>query len=876
MPWHRRTIGASTAAAVLVLAMVADQTSAQPLEGQAEASLVAAQEHITDHEARHQLARLLSYQPERWEQALHHYRRLLEDAPEDPELITDTAKLLYWKDRPGAAARLLDSLPEQTAQERASLLLQARIENALGRVGQALDILEGLSPLDGREEQLQYTETLIRSGALHRAEAILREFLAQQPEDREFRLRLGDLLQTQGRHYAAEHHYTHLLAEAPEDEVILGRLKGLAAATGFHSHPPPSRAPDADPLAAPPLARYAAQQVPDPEHERKAQPTPPREEAETIPPHEREAPSGEADPEAARELFHKAQRLTEQGEIQQAEETVREALAHEPELTLACYLHADLLLSLGALDAAESRLEALAERFPDATQPRLALARLASWQDEFDRSRELYDALARAYPEDPTFAWEAARVAWWAGEHEESLGRYEALLVGSQEAWVEHPELGVAADAILQAGDPPFAELEARLIEHGEPIADHPDYPRYALQKAVYLEGRSKLLVRQQRPREALSVLQRATHFQPGNQKTLLDQAQVACSLGLCELERETYQQLLDIEPQHGQARQGLELLRRERSPKAGVQAAYRSESGQETEIEVSSYGLHGSLPVGRRAHGEVTVDRLHYDFNSETPEALDQTRGSRIQGALTGVAGPQLLWRAELAHTRLDEAEARNATEGRTQAEYHPDDHWRAGAALARQRVLRNARTAQDRVYRRVVELELDHYPHRRIDLTSRAELADYSDDNRGYLLELQPRARITDHPRKLTLGLTLQYRDYDEDDEDNSAPENGHQNQGVEEFGYWTPQRYVAKRLFLEWRHDLAEVFACRALAHHYRLRVAPYTDSDGNSGARWSLAYIWDASERLQLSADTFLERSSEWDTEGLALRATWHFH
>lgn len=900
----RGAAAAVISAAVVLLGAPAAQPAeprfpGAPTDG---GSLVPEGDHIADRDARRQLARLLAYEPGRRGQALAHYRRLLDAEPDDPELATEAAELLYWMGRPGEAARLLASLPEQAARTRASLLLQARIESELGRAGRARDILEGLQPLQGRAERLPYADALIRSGALHRAEGVLRELLAQEPEASEPRLRLGDLLQAQGRYYAAEHQYTRLLVANPEDEAVQARLERLAETAGFRHHHARQRAAAEDPLALPPLARFAtrpardAAEDPGPRAGGSGDPSPsiqvpaapgvhPAAPLDTHgapedpggpPAGAPEAAQGKAtpDPEGALERLEAAERLVEQDDLRGAEAAVRAALAHDPELTTARYRHADLLIALGELERAASQLEALAERFPDATQPRLALARLASWQGDLERSRQLYDALAAAHPQDPTFGWEAARVAWWAGDAEEARRRYEALLAGPAEA--EGAERGQQPPdaAGLEAAEPPLSGLEAGLRVHEAPIAAHPDYPRYAVQRAIHLEGRAKVLVRDRRPLEALSVLERSAAFQPGNQEALYDQAQLACSLGLCDRERAAYHQLLEVAPWHGQARQSLALLERERSPQAGAQAAYSSESGEETELETRSYGLHAGVPLAERARAEVAVDRLAHEFEPEPEqgEELERTRGRRVQATLSGVATPRLRYRAGLAHTRLDADAAADATEASVHAAYRPADRWRAAGTLALERVLRNARTATDRIDRRVGALELDHSPDRRIDLASRAELADYSDGNRGLLLQLQPRARITEHPRELTLGWTLQYRDYAEDDEDLTNGENGN----TDTYPYWTPQRYVANRLLLEWRHDLAEVLACRALAHHYRLRVEPYADNDGNSGARWSAAYTWDATDHLQLSADAFLERSDEWDTEGVSLSLTWHFH
>ena len=55
---------------------------------------------------------------------------------------------------------------------------------------------------------------LVRSGATGDAIDLLEETVAQNPEDRELRLRLADALVAAGEHERAHHHYRSLLSGA--------------------------------------------------------------------------------------------------------------------------------------------------------------------------------------------------------------------------------------------------------------------------------------------------------------------------------------------------------------------------------------------------------------------------------------------------------------------------------------------------------------------------------------------------------------------------------------------------------------------------------------------------------------------------------------
>ncbi|ABM61001.1 tetratricopeptide repeat protein [Halorhodospira halophila] len=794
-------IGIAAGAVLLAGVMPLRQAAAQPPPiPPAEGSLVAAHEYISDRGARHQLARLLSYQPQRRAEALWHYRRLLEDTPHDPALVTETAEVLQWMGEEAAAVDLLTSLPAGTEQTRAGLLLQARVERSLGRAGRARAILEGLRPLEGRTEQLLDAAALTDSGALHGAEAVVRGLLAESPDDPGLRLQLGDLLQAQGRIYAAEHHYARLLADTPDQTLAAERLRRL-----------PHRGP-AEPADTP----------------------------EPIAP--QEAPAA---PQTARDHLATAEQALQGGDIASAEQAVRRALELEPELTRADYLLAEVLIARNALAEAEEQLQQVATRFPDATEARLNLARLASWQGDYDRALDHYDALAAEHPTDPTFPLEAARLAGWAGEPDQARERYATLLTLLQ----AEPPAATSTPGPLTAA-PPGPAL---------PTPTDPAYPAAAEHRAVHQEARAKALVHDRHPRTALTVLQRAAEFQPHNLETAFDQAQIECTLGLCGAEQATYERVLDAVPNHPQAARQQALLKRQRGPRAGLHADYRNESGRDAEMETIGYGVHGSLPVATRARGHVSVDRWRYRFDPDPDEDIDEARGNRVHGTLSGVASTQLRWRTELAYTRFDDPDVKDSIEGRAEMDYHVSDRLRTRGGIAQERVLRNPKTASERINRRLAEAELDYYADRRVDLGATARTAHYSDGNRGLLLQFQPQVRVTEHPRQLTAGATFQYRDT-QDEEDL----------------YWTPQDYLAAGPFLEWHHDLARVFGCRALDHYYRVRLSAYRDSEHNTGTRLAAAYAWDAGDHLRLSADAFIERSSEWDAEGLHVNATWHFH
>ena len=534
-------------------------------------------------------------------------------------------------------------------------------------------------------------------------------------------------------------------------------------------------------------------------------------------------------------------------------------------------LSSPLVAATAPAQVAESSIVPIPEQI-DETQARWQLARLLSWARDYPGSLALYDRLAADQPEEPVFQWEAARVASWAKDYQDARQRYDRLLMPPiDQAPIVLSRLEASPELQPRPESaPPYWYFEQLLGREGLDPALTAEYPRYRIQKAVYLESRSKEGVRQRRPRQAMALLTELLAFNPENREAFFDLAQVQCGLGLCDQERQTYQGLLALDPFHGLAARQLELIERRRAPQLSLLAAHSRESGRDelADLTATSGGLQVRLPFGARNHLELQAQRWRLGFDHRPG-----VNGNRLQLSLAGVIDQHWRWSGDLARQDYSGRQSSGATTGGARLEYSPVDQLTAGLELRRHRELGNRFSLEEPIYNDQIGLDFLLLPSGRVDLAGQARWLRYSDDNRGLLLKLSPGLRLTDHPREFKISLVGEYRDTRH--ETAATYDAVGRLTTVQRHPYWTPRDHWFAGLLLEWRHDLAESFACGALEHFYHLRLSPGLSSDNNNSLRLEADYVLDLNDRLRLRAGGFIHESKEWDSAGLQLVFTWYF-
>lgn len=195
------------------------------------AGLVSPQSAISDHEARHLLARLYSYSEATLPQAEAEYRRLIALTPADSELSLELAEVLLRLGREDEAQKLYLTLdpsdPRVAGGLGDALFASGRMAEAAAAYQRARD-----AGLQRPDLWLRLAQALAWSDQAGRAAPLLAELHAANPTDVEIALLYSRALARTGDSRRARALLDQLAASAPDDAALLFELADLEAALG--------------------------------------------------------------------------------------------------------------------------------------------------------------------------------------------------------------------------------------------------------------------------------------------------------------------------------------------------------------------------------------------------------------------------------------------------------------------------------------------------------------------------------------------------------------------------------------------------------------------------------------------------------------------
>lgn len=564
---------------------------------------------------------------------------------------------------------------------------------------------------------------------------------------------------------------------------------------------------------------------------------------------------------------------------------LRAALAADRDFFPARMALAETLAADRQYGPALAELDALATEFPDSSKILLARARVLSWDRRYAEAQAAYAELARRDATDPVPVREAARVRFWAKERAQALAAYARLLeppvdrtlagdLGrAAEATGDAQLRGIAASMAASAAEGSrYRRYEAlslgREAEHSSESAPAvnrtlaQNLPAYRIQKGADLEARAKDESFNNRFARALPLYRELLAFEPGNQEARFDQAQAACSLGLCGQERQSYRRLLEIDPLHTLAGTALERLERRTAPALALRQNVWHEAGRGNLARI----LRQRTDLGAAAsawddHRLSLTQHLWTEAprHGQAHEALGQTL------AWEGVFGPTLRGDASWTNKRYSTGRLGNVDTGRARLELNFDDAARLGLGYERVEELANRYALAQKSLSDALFADLRVLPARDWDIAAEVRGKSYSDGNSGDLQKLSVGYSITDHPRQLKATLSGERRNTDRKSQEVYS---GATLADIRR-PYWTPQDYTATALALEWRQDLGELEFCGAPQHWYALRVTGGTDSENNPSVRFEAEWKYEFARRWTVEARGLVHRSRQWDAEGLWL-------
>ncbi|MBU4191421.1 MAG: tetratricopeptide repeat protein [Proteobacteria bacterium] len=399
----------------LVVTLAASLWCLAPSRAQA-GSLVPPKDAISDHQARHLLARLYSYSESTLSQAEAEYRRLIAMTPANGELSLELAEVLLRLGREDEAQKLYHTLDQNDPRVAGGL---GDAFFASGRMAEAATAYQRARDAGSQRPDLslRLAQAMAWSGQAERAAPLLAELHAAHPADVEIALLYSRALAQAGDTRRARAVLDQLAAAAPDNATLLFELADLEAALGHASA----------------ARKYAMQAV-------KADDT-------------RQA------------RLRLAQVMTLWGAFQQSVAIRREHVATqgpEPQVALAL---AETLASAQRYEEAEGVLRVELMENPDDTQARLALARVKLQEKNGEAALAVLAPLTKTGSDPRVEALRAQALTL--------LGRYaEAVAIWRRLAHDDPAMLVELGRALERAGD----ELAAKDVFDRAYGLD-PDFP---------------------------------------------------------------------------------------------------------------------------------------------------------------------------------------------------------------------------------------------------------------------------------------------------------------------------------------------------------------------------------------------------------------
>lgn len=572
------------------------------------------------------------------------------------------------------------------------------------------------------------------------------------------------------------------------------------------------------------------------------------------------------------------------------------ALDLDPECFPARLALAETLAYAGRFEEAHTAFASLSEDYPGNRKVWVARARALSWDKRYEEALEVYGTIQQYDLSDPLPRLESARTAVWAKQMDRAKDLYAALW---QPAVDRHLAEGMSAITGTDESDPLhsmlkktrkltgedyiFAAYESFLSElsRSDTTADAEPglhslrllaaelWGEYRIQKEAFLEYRAKQLAWDRRFPGALDRYHDLLATRPGNKEALFDQAQVACSLGLCGQEEKTYRTLLQLESNHTLARRALHRLQIRGLPSLALGGEYWEEEGGDRLSDVRRFRTNAALEIPVSCRYRLQIEGHRWQEKPGPEDTVYHATGYTL--GVSAVFSPHWTGSARWTHKDYTKGDAKSTNTGAVQIGYRMDSGGILGAGFARVNELANSYAFQQGIQSSDFWSSLYIPLRRKWELESEIRFKRFTDDNQGWRFMVSGGHALTDHPRVFKVLLSGQYRDTQ--DQSQFLSEDGVVVDAVHP--YWTPDGYLSGALTLEWYHDLARDFFCGARRHYYDLKLSLGLESEDNALMRLEGEWRYDFDDRWSVAFNGLLHESRQWDAYGLWASLNYRF-
>lgn len=867
---------------------------------------------ISNDEARLALARVLAIEETTQTEARRIFQALLKERPDDPELLAGLADLSLASGHAGECRDLYLHILVLDGTEARRLDYADRMSAWGDFYGAERIYREFLDAHpEEREIRLKLAGVLVAMQRTEEAESLYRKMLLQEPTAGDVLFAMARLKMAEKDFVAAEEWARRAVkgsVERSESRLLLGNV--LVA---LHRYDEARRvyreATAAGSVSAATLGigrSYVKEGIPESAGQVFAQ-------AMKTSPGDVEVRFRATGPEtiaegefigeiirtegSPRRLMRWAGLYAAEGRRKDAVRIYEAALFRDPEFFPAQIELAELLALDQQFDRSIALYGELSTRFPGVSKILIGQARVLGWAKRYRESLDLYQQIHRLNSRDPVPVREMARTALWGKLYTESSTAYDQLLsppvdrsfqgvLLSATRGLRNERLMTAVRNLVKSTElgsvmEGYGRFRNDFDRFGQTLPQQEkkaiegvllDFlPAWRIQKAAALERKAKELVRRKRPSRSLPVYRELIAFEPWNEEARFDLAQVLCGLGLCNREKETYQELLEIDPLHALA--GRALKRREilSRPALSLTGSAWGEKGRGDLSQINRFqtGLGLDVPVSGQYHLRFKL----FDW-IEQPLYNDKSYSYSAYGpslVVDGVFSPAVKGEAGWTLKNYVNESLASRQTGFGRLWFNVRDAAVLGLGVERKDEISNLFGLRQGVQSDTLSISARSDLTRQLEISGTAHWIEYNDGNGGLHDSLNLGYAFTDHPRIFKVILSGDYRDTRET------------NIYRDRFGqlydiihpYWTPAHNKAAGVTLEWYHDLSKEFFCGNELHYYDIKLSFGTDSESNNSVQFDAEWHYEFRERWTVGLRGMVHRSREWDAQALMGEVSWRF-
>lgn len=463
----------------------------------------------------------------------------------------------------------------------------------------------------------------------------------------------------------------------------------------------------------------------------------------------------------------------------------------------------------------------LLQIFPQNAKLMLAIARMYAWDKKYDTAIGIYDRIIDLNPLDPVPYREKARTALWNKKFDLAMATYNKIL-----------------------------EI------HWDGLAE------YLIHKSIMLEKRAKEQNWNKRYICSINAYKELLAFNPGNEEALFDYAQVYCSLGLCEYSKDVYNYILNLDPNHRLVKMALDRNEILNNPGLQSNLSYWREIGIGTfsASQIARYRLDEvfEMPLSCRSH--LRFIQQEYVENPFLNFKFYPAEGQTIEADCIFNEH----WSGFVSATYKNYFHKfRSTITSHNRFLFTANDYLQVLLSCNKEDEIYNFFSLKQAIQSTVSLLTLSSKLTRYWNISGTYQYYSYNDHNSQVHYNLFTEYQITENPNNL-LKVILQgeYR--------NAA----HQSisiiigqQLVDMIHpYWTPDKYFAGSLTLEWYHDYRQFVFCEAPQRYVDIKITGGTDNVNNPSIEAILEWKHEFDYFWGFEIKGYIHRSPLWKAEG----------